>query len=402
MSRRRGSGEGSIYYIKARDRWCAAITVQTPTRRKRRWLYGKTRREVQEKLAAAAAARQRGALALERPTVAQFLERWLAIERRPRTQEVYAGYCRRELIPALGHIRLDELTVAHASEMLKAMLDRGLSPQTVAHARAVLRCALAQAMREELVFRNVASIAKSPAPIEPYEGRVLTLEEAKRFLAAADHDRLAALYYVALSLGLREGEALALGWEDVDFEARTLHVRHTLQRIRREHRWQRGDGEGLVLLPTKTRRSKQKLPLPEVCLRALRAHRARQLEERLAAGPQWEEHSFIFTTPLGRPLHAKNVIVDSFRKVCERAGIPYSTRERQRGPADRRGLRLYDLRHSCASLLIASGVQLRVVQEVLRHTNIRTTADRYTHLVPQVVSEALAAMDRTLLGEAAR
>ncbi|MGH2500092.1 MAG: site-specific integrase [Candidatus Limnocylindria bacterium] len=397
MGRRRGSGEGSIYEIKARRLWCAAITVTTSAGRKRKWLYGKTRREVQEKLASATVARQHGTIALERPTLARFVERWLRIERRPSTQEVYAGYCRREIIPALGHLRIDEITVGDVANMLSAMLERGLSPQTVAHVRAVLRSTLAQAMREELVFRNVASIAKPPAAVEPYEGRILTLAEARRFLAAADQDRLAALYYVGLSMGLREGEALALRWQDIDFEARTMHVRHTLQRVRRADRRRQGDGEGLVLLPTKTRRSKQKLPIPEVCLRALRAHRARQLEERLAAGALWRDLDFVFTTPLGRPLHSKNVAVNSFRPVCERAGVPYSTRERQRGPTDDRGLRLYDLRHSCASLLIAAGVPLRVVQDVLRHTNIRTTADRYTHLVPQVVSEAMTAMDRTLM-----
>src|SRR5713226_4279702 len=104
-------------------------------------------------------------------------------------------------------------------------------------------------MREELVHRNVASIAKPPAPIEPFEGRFLTLEEAKRFLAAADEDRLSALYRVALACGLRTGEALALQWADIDFDARTMHVRHTLQRVRRTDRRVRGDGEGLVLQP---------------------------------------------------------------------------------------------------------------------------------------------------------
>ncbi len=402
MAKRRGSGGGSVYPIRNRGLWCAAITVKIATRRTRRWFYGKTRREVQEKLAAATVARQRGTLALERPTLAQFLERWLRIERRPRTQEVYTGYCRREIVPALGNLRVDEIGVGHVSDMLKAMLERGLSPQTVAHARAVLRAALAQAMREELVFRNVAGIAKSSAPIEPYEGRILTLEEARRFLKAADEDRLAALYYVALSMGLRVGEALALRWEDIDFDARTMHVRHTLQCVTRAERGHRAEGEGLMLLPTKTRRSKQKLPIPEVCVRALRAHRARQLEERLAAGTAWQDSGFIFTTPLGRPLHAKNVTVDSFQPVCERAGVPYSTRARQRGPVEERGLRLYDLRHSCASLLIAAGVPIRVVQEILRHTNIRTTADRYTHLALPVVSEALAVMDQIFLTETAK
>src|SRR5581483_633279 len=199
---------------------------------------------------------------------------------------------------------------------------------------------------------------------------------------------------------LRTGEALALQWGDIDFEARTMHVRHTLQRVWRKDRRVRGEGEGLVLQPSKTRTSKQKLPMPEICVRALRAHRARQLEERLAAGLRWAGTDFVFTTTAGKPLHAADVMDESFRPTCERAGIPYATRENLKGPLEERGLRFYDLRHSCASLLIAQGVPLKVIQEILRHANIRTTSDRYTHLVPQIVGEALAAMDRSFLGDA--
>lgn len=158
-----------------------------------------------------------------------------------------------------------------------------------------------------------------------------------------------------------------------------------------------GEGEGLVLQPTKTRKSKQKLPIPDVVIRALRAHRARQLEERFAAGSQWAGTDFIFATTTGKPLHDADVMDESFRPICVRAGIPFATRANLKGPVEDRGLRFYDLRHSCASLLIAQGVPLKVIQEILRHSNIRTTSDRYTHLVPQVVGEALAAMDRTLL-----
>jgi integrase len=177
-----------------------------------------------------------------------------------------------------------------------------------------------------------------------------------------------------------------------------MYVRHTLQRVRRKDRRVQAIGEGLVLQPTKTRKSKQKLPMAEICVRALRAHRAGQLEERLAAGTHWAGTDFVFTTSRGKPMHAADVMDDSFRPICIAAGIPYSTRENLRGPVEERGLRFYDLRHSCASLLIAQGVPLKVIQEILRHANIRTTSDRYTHLVPQVVGEALAAMDRTLLG----
>lgn len=395
MSRQRGRGEGSIYFLKARSLWCAAISIQLPDRRRRRWFYGRSRREVQEKLATAVVRRQQGTLAVERPTLAQHLERWLSVRRRPRTHASYESYVRRHLLPAFGSRRLDELTVSDVTQLLEAKMQAGLSPQTVGHIRAVLRSALSDAMRQELVFRNVAALARPPAPIEPYEGRVLTLDETRRFIDAARDDRLSALYLVLLPLGLRIGEALALRWDDIDLEARTMHIRHTLQPVPVAMR--EGARAALILASTKTRRSKQKLPLPEVCVRALREHHKRHLEERFAAGAKWVEQGLVFTTPTGHPLHSKNVLVDSFRPICVRAGIPYSTRERQRGPADERGLRLYDLRHSCASLLIAEGVPLRVVQDVLRHTNIRTTADRYTHLVPQAVAEAVSVMDRRLL-----
>lgn len=131
---------------------------------------------------------------------------------------------------------------------------------------------------------------------------------------------------LVLALGLREGEALALRWDDVDLDAHTIHVRHTLQRVIRRDRRLRDDGEGLVLLPTKTRLSKQKIPMPAMCVDALRAHRVRQIAERLRAGPAWQSDGYVFTTPLGSPLDARNVIVRSFRPICERAGIPYSTR----------------------------------------------------------------------------
>jgi integrase len=262
--------------------------------------------------------------------------------------------------------------------------------------RAVLRSALSQAIREELVHRNVTSIAKPPAPIEPFEGRFLTPEEAKRFLAAADGDRLSALYRVALALALRTRETLALQWSDADFEARTLHVRHTLQRVRRKDRRVQGDGEGLVLQPRRLA-SRSRSSRCRRCASARWARTARQIEERFAAGTQWAGTDFVLATTTGKPLHAADVLDESFRAICTKVGIPYATRENMRGPVEQRELRLYDLRHSCSSLLIAQGVPLKVIQEILRHSNIRTTSDRYTHLVRQVVGEALAAVDRTLL-----
>ena len=192
-------------------------------------------------------------------------------------------------------------------------------------------------------------------------------------------DRLEALFSVALALGLRQGEALGLKWDDIDFETRTLRVAHSLQRT---------PGHGLELLEPKTAGSRRSLVMPDVVVRALRAHRMRQLEERFVAGEHWQDNGLVFATLEGRPLSATHVTYGSFHRICERAGIPYSAR-------GRRGLRFHDLRHSSGTLLLAQGVPQRVVMEMLGHSTLRMSA-RYTHVLPSLMGEAAAAMDRAL------
>lgn len=371
---RRGRGEGTITK-HAGGLWEAKITVGVDEkgRRKRRSLYAKTRSGVQDKLDAVRRGTDAGTIADGTgETVGAFLRRWVAdVPVRPSTRIHYARNVKLHLVPALGRIPLSKLTVEHVNALQQAKLRSGLSPRSVHHMRAVLRNALGRAVRWGHVARNVAELADPPR-VPEFEARFLTVTEARAFLAAARGDRLEALYSVALALGLREGEALGLRWSDVDLDTRALRVTHALQRI---------PGAGLQLVEPKTKSSRRSVALPDAVVRQLRAHRTRQLQERFAAGAQWQELDLVFTTFEGRPLAASHVLAGSFRRIREAAGI------------DR--LRFHDLRHSAATLLLAQGVPQRVVMEQLGHTTLAMT-QKYTHVLPQLMTDAAAAMDRAL------
>lgn len=238
------------------------------------------------------------------------------------------------------------------------------------YTRAVLRKALNQALRWGLVTKNAATLA-DPPKAEPREIRPLDPDEARRFLDAARGDRLEALYSVALSLGLRMGEILGLRWEDVDLDARTLTVRKQLQRL---------DGKP-QLVDLKTRQSRRTLALPAGLAGALREHRKRQLEARLLAGERWrgEDWGLVFTSTIGTPLDPRN-LTDRYKALLARAGLP--------------ALRFHDLRHSCASLLIAQGIPAKIVMETLGHSQISLTLNTYAHVFPEVQRQAAEAMDR--------
>lgn len=377
VKRRRGKGEGSITKL-ADGRWQARIDLgYVNGRRKRKAFYGKTRREVVEKLKKALADHQQGTLALdERQTVGQFLTHWLEnVARpsvRPRTYASYAQLIRVHILPHLGRVPLARLTAQQVQAFLNARHGAGLSARTVQYLHAILRRALGQAEKWGLVARNVARLA-TPPRVERRVPRPLTVEEARRLLDAVRGDRLEALYTVALSLGLRQGEALGLRWQDVDLEQGLLTVRYQLQRI---------DGK-LVLTEPKTVRSRRTIQLPAIALEALRAHKVRQLEERLKAGPAWQgwDHDLVFTTTIGTPLEARS-IVRHFHKLLQKAGLP-------RMP-------FHNLRHTAASLLLAQGLDIRVVQQVLGHSQIALTANLYAHVMPVLLKEAAARMDALL------
>lgn len=294
----------------------------------------------------------------------------MARRRRPRTHEHYRWYFAKHIAPAIGHVPIDRLGVQDVNRLLSEKR-KTLAPKTVGHIRAVLRTALNAAMADELIFRNVAALAKAPK-VPAYEAAALTPDQARELLALAIGDPFEALYAVALAMGLRQGEALGLRWRDINLAGGMMHVRNSLQRGR--------PGEPLALVDVKTRRSRRDLPIPAVVRRALTAHKARQAAQRLAAGSAWQDRDLVFATTIGTPVEARTLLTRSFWPLRRRLGLPT--------------LRFHDLRHAAISLLGAQGVPLRVAMEIAGHSQVATTAQIYSHLVSDEMRTAASAMDR--------
>ncbi|MFN8515013.1 MAG: tyrosine-type recombinase/integrase [Chloroflexia bacterium] len=337
---KRAHGEGTIRK-RADGRWEAMITVPQPDgSTKRRSIYGKTQAEVRRKLTEARGTLDKGdELIANRQTVAQFLDRWLADAARPTlrpsTLVSYQSKIALYILPSLGKHRLTALTPQHIQAMMTAMADRGLSPRSVEYTRAILRRALNQALRWGLVSRNVAALTNPPRVVKQ-EIQALTQAQARRFLDIVKGDRLEALYAVALSLGLRQGEALGLRWEDVDLDAGEMRVRRTLVKL---------NGQPFRLSEPKTRQSRRNLPLTPALIAQLRVHRVRQLEERLLVGDKWEGEAWglVFTTPTGGPF-SLHTLIPQFKEAPTARRTP-----RDALPRPTPLLRLSPARPGCSS-----------------------------------------------------
>jgi integrase len=312
----------------------------------------------------------------DRETMAAYLARWLDTSARPRvrprTLHGYRQIVANHLVPALGRIPLAKLAPADLQAMLNAKSTAGASPQTARNIHAVLRRALNQAVRWQLVSRNVASVVDLPRA-ERHEVPALSPAGARAVLDAVRGDRLEGLVTLTLLSGLRQGEALGLRWQDVDLDAGTLQVRHALQRLA-------GRTE---LVEPKTTRSRRTLPLSPALVAALRERRKRQLGERLWAGSRWHEADYVFTTTIGTALDGTDT-TKRFQTLLAAAGVPR--------------MRFHDLRHGAASLLLAQGVHPRVVMEQLGHSQISLTMNTYSHVVPELQREAMTKLDALLGG----
>jgi integrase len=387
MERRRGKGEGSISQ-RSDGRWMGRVNLGRGAdgRRKRKYVYGDTEGDVIRQMK-----KQNGRavdgllLSTSTPTVAVHLEDWFSTysdEWKPSTRRSYRGAIDLYLVPAFGPVRLEQLTPRAIQQWLTSHKKEHGARRRIEIAHAALRSALSEAQRLQLVTINAAALVNVPRstarPVVP-----LDVEQAKTFLEVAGAHRLGALFSVALACGLRLGEATGLSWSDVDLDTGEVRVRQQLQAVKKQ----------LVLQDLKTENSRRTLVFPDVCVQALREHRRRQLEERLKAGARWVDTGLVFTTyrtckegkgmsmKVGAGLHPRNVsrILSSLLKT---ANLPH--------------IRFHDLRHSAASLLLASGVELVEVSKLLGHSEIRVTADLYGHLVKQTAAKAARIMDGLL------
>ena len=421
MAVRRGRGEGGI--TKRSDgRWMAQADLGWQDgKRRRKTLYGRTKREVQDKLRATLQRINDGLPPLpEQETVGGYLRRWLKVKSgqvRPRTYESYEQAVRLHLLPGLDRLRLAKLAPSDVATWLDVHRRQGAGPRTIQYARSVLRAALSQAVRWELVSRNAAALTDPPRH-RSREIQPLTSEQAKMLLAAVAGHRLEALITVAVALGLRRGEALALRWDAVDLDAGVLSVRYTLDRTggdpvarkslaaerdrllarlkattdsvtRRalaeslaETRRQLKAVQGsLRFAEPKTDRGRRTITLPGLVATALHEHRTRQIEERMAAGSRWRDWGLVFTTPIGTPIGTHS-LHRMFKTILRGAGLP--------------DIRYHDLRHTAATLLLAQGVAPRTIMETLGHSQIGLTLNTYGHVVPTLQREAAAKMNEIL------
>ena len=378
---RKANGESSIHKDAA-GRWYGYVSLglEENGQPDRRHVSAARRAEVLAKVRALEAKRDAGVLeaAGKAPTVLAWLDHWLhniAFNRvRPRTLESYRSTVRLHLGPTLGHHKLDRLQPEHLEAAYRSLLARDLSPATVLRAHRVLSRALKVAMQRGRITRNVATLVDPPAVKRPETALPLTVEEARRVLAAATKTRNAARWTVALAVGLRQSEALGLRWSDLDLEAGSLSIRRGLHRV---------VGRGLVYEEPKADRSRRTLALPAQLVEALKAHRTAQLAERMAAGPLWEDHGLIFAQVNGRPIDRK-ADWTAWRAVLAAAEV--------------RPVRLHDARHTAATLLLSAGVHPRVVMELLGHSQMRTTTDTYSHVMPALAREAADQMGTALWG----
>ena len=310
-----------------------------------------------------------------------YFDRWLEVAAKPRVSERtfvdYDDLLRRYIRPAMGRKKLSDVRPLDVQSLYSSMQERGLSARTIRYTHAVLNSAFKQAIKWGLMIRNPAQLAELPKQTRK-EMHALSPEDAARFLEAAASDRWGLVFNVALVSGMRPEEYLGLQWKDIDFERGLVAVQRTLV-------WRRKGG-GYYFGEPKTARSRRNIPLPRSIVRALVEHKRKQAEQRLKAGPDYQSLDLVFATPDGGPLMPQNLFRRHFKPILKRAGLQDS-------------IRMYDLRHSCATLLLAAQENPKVVSERLGHASITLTLDTYSHVLPSMQQAATEKLERLLFAK---
>lgn len=312
-----------------------------------------------------------------RTTVDEYLNHWLEsaakVRVRSRTLQGYEELLDRYIRPELGKQRLSKLTPLEIQRAYASLLARKLSAKTVRHAHGVLRAALNQAVKWRLLVVNPALAVELPK-VAKKEMKALSPEQAAKFLKHAAADPLGALFALALTTGMRPGEYLALQWKDVDVTKGVVVVCRTLVPNK--------DG-GWDFAEPKTSQSGRSIPLPKTVTRALIEHRRSQAEQKLKAGAKYQDHDLVFAGPKGHALQLRNLVNRHFKPILAAAKL-------------RKEFRLYDLRHSCATLLLAQGEHPKVVSEKLGHASVTLALDTYSHVLPTMQQQAAERLETAL------
>lgn len=315
-------------------------------------------------------------------TVAQLMDKWLEVYARPNLRETtystHLAYINNHIKPEIGYIQLSKLRPLHLQQLYAKKLkggradggEGGLSGNSIRYIHKLLNKALAAAVTWELVARNVAEAA-TPPKISAPERQAWTAEQVNRYLRHIKEHRLYPLYYLALSTGMRRGELLGLRWQDIHWDDKSLSVNQSLVVA----------GGKIRISSTKTESSRRSISLSPTELSTLRAHRKRQLEEMMILGVSNWSQELVFVSEVGTPLNPRNLL-RQFQTTSKQAGVPI--------------IPFHALRHTCATLMLQSGIHPKVVAERLGHSRISTTLDIYSHVMPNMQMEAALALENML------
>lgn len=387
----RNSNGRSTIYLGKDGKWHGRVTVGVRDDGKpdRRHFKSNSKKTVTDKVRDLEKRRDGGKV--RKPGRAWTVEQWLtywteniaALSVRPNTLVGYRAAVYNHLIPGIGAHRIDKLQPEHLERLYaklaqkKTRSGKPFKPARIHHVHRTVRAALAEALRRSHITSNPASVARPPRVPEE-EIIPFSQEEAMKILKATSTTRNGARFVIALTLGLRKGEALGLKWRDADLDNRTLSIQRAVGRLKWQHGCSENDpcgrryaghcpqkhGGGAVATELKSGAGRRTIGLPEPLVRVLKTHRRKQAEEREQAADLWQEEDWIFTNRSGGPVHPK-VDHDAWKELLRTAGV--------------RDARLHDARHTAATMLLLLGVPSRAVMDVMGWSQVSMTK-RYQHM----------------------
>lgn len=382
MPKKRGQGEGTIYQMK-NGLWCGRLTTGKDEhgKQKRKAFYGKTYKEVKQKMDVAKVELNEGSyIEPSKMIVAQWMDIWLREYKKntikPTTYDLYCQYNKNHITPMLGKYSLKELRNDVIQKFVNQLSEKKLDASTVCKIHNKLKAALDQAIDNELIAKNPALKMQLPSK-ERIEAKVLTPEEQLRFIEVAKQHKNGKIFILVLATGLRIGEALALTWKDIDFEKMLLSVNKTQMEYRdwteKKNKVQYG--------PPKTKTSIRKVPLIPVAIQLLEEMKTKQLEQKKLLGEKYHDNNLVFCRSSGEILRSCNMRRDFIDIATE---------------VDVMGLTPHNLRHTFATRGLENGIELRVMQDLLGHASIKMTADLYTHVLQDKKMESMMKLQNTI------
>lgn len=366
---KRAVGEGSVF--KRGNRWVA----QVGTGKNRETKYFETQREANAWRHKMVEQRRQGLVfAGSKVPLSKFLDEWLVVAKtsvRPNTFHQYSQIVHQHINPMLGEILLKDLRPDHVQSLYINKLENGVSPRTTRMIHAVIHRALNHALKLGLIVRNVSDAVTRPK-VERKEMKTLNDYQVRQLIQVAESKRMGILFWVAVTTGLRQGELIGLKWSDLDWKTRRIQIQRQVQRRK---------GEGLVFCEPKSASGRRVIVLGKLTIERLREHKNIQQKDRILLEEKWQDYDLIFPSPIGKPLEPSNVL-KVYKYCLKEAGLP--------------NLRFHDLRHTAATLMLQQGINPKIVQERLGHSDISLTLNTYSHVLPPMQEEAAEKMDELL------